>query len=77
MSGARAVRETTNVFHVCPRNCLKLQHFLGETEQRFALLRWRNLTVLLFRAVSRCFERIGNMSRRVTPDLKFRITRSA
>jgi hypothetical protein len=77
MSDARAVRETTNAFHAYPRNCLNLQHFLGESQQRIMLLRWRNLAVLLFRGASGCLERIRDMSRRVMPDLKFPITRSA
>jgi hypothetical protein len=32
MSGARAVRETTSIFQACPRNYLKLRHFLWQDQ---------------------------------------------
>src|SRR5882724_270273 len=38
MSGARAVRETTNIFQGCPRNYPKLRHFLRQNGQRVRLL---------------------------------------
>jgi hypothetical protein len=75
MSDARAVRETANVFHDCSFNYAQLRHFLEGDWQRAGIVRWRNLTALLFRSLSRRFEPIGDMSCRRMPDLRFRIPR--